>query len=120
MRIAALEFDGHALRVKCAGPFGVGSEGHASAVLLRETIDAWLMSPGHGRVDELIIDFTDVDYEWGDGPVTSTLPFVAKRRVARVRLLANARNQRALESLVDASGLEAVGLPWFVVQGTDV
>jgi hypothetical protein len=120
MRIQTLEFDGRHLMVKCSGPFGVGSAGHSSAVLLREAIEEWLRCSVHVPVDELVVDFTDVDYEWGDGPVTSTLPLIAKRLVARVRFVANANNRRSLQSLVDASGLQTAGLPWFVVQGTNV
>jgi hypothetical protein len=71
-----------------------------------------LSHPGE-RVEQLVIDYANVKYSWGDGPVSSVIPFV-KRGVTKIRLIAGRRNLKPLQELVNASHL-----PWFVVERPD-
>jgi hypothetical protein len=103
MTVDSVEYTDSVLRVKCSGSFGVGSKGNPSAKVLRETIESWMNAHTEERVEKIEIDYTDVEYSWGDGPVSSVLPLI-KRGVNRIRLIASPQNRAALQSLVDSSG----------------
>jgi hypothetical protein len=103
MTIDSVDYTDPVLRVMCSGPYGVGSKGNPSAKVLRETIENWMDAHPELRVEQIEIDYTDVEYFWGDGPVSSVLPLI-KRGVTRIRLIASSQNRAALQSLVDYSG----------------
>jgi hypothetical protein len=100
------------LTVKCRGRFGVGSEGNPSSELLTRTIEDWILNHGNARVTEIEVDYADVNYSWGDGPVSSMVPFL-RQGVARFHLIASPSNHDALKGL-----LKACNLPWFVLSRT--
>lgn len=53
------------------------------------------------RVEEIEVDYTEVDYSWGDGPVSSMIAFL-RQGVTRFRLLASSSNYDALKGLLGA------------------
>ena len=93
MQIDSLDFSDPVLTVRCSGTFGIGSKGHPSSKLLTDSIQRWMLSHPQERIEQVIIDYTHVDYEWGDGPVSSMLPIIYKG-VTKVRLVANPRNRK--------------------------
>ncbi|MFM7162203.1 MAG: hypothetical protein ACKO3P_17760 [Planctomycetaceae bacterium] len=64
-------------------------------------------------VREIVVDFSDVDYRWGDAPLACFLPLIRKG-VQRVRFLPGPNSASALESL-----LAAANIPWFSVERPD-
>ena len=110
MQIDSLHFDAPVLTVKCSGVFGLGSAGNPSGALIAESIERWMISHPGDQVKQLVVDYTDVEYSWGDGPVSSVIPFV-KRGITEIRLLASSRNVEPLQDLVTGSNV-----PWFVVE----
>jgi hypothetical protein len=92
------------LRLKWRGRFGVGSEGEPSSELLAGTIEGWLANHAAERVEEIEVDYTDVDYSSGDGPVSSIIPFV-RRGVMPFRLLPSSSNCDALKGLLGSRNL---------------
>ena len=113
MQINSLHFNDAVLTVICAGTFGVGSEGNPSGKLLMEAIDRWMLAHPGDRVEQAVIDFTHVDYTWGDGPVWSLLPFI-RNGLTKVRLKASSQNWKPLDELIHVTNL-----PWFVAEGPD-
>jgi len=111
MQIDSIEYHDHLLRATCSGVFGIGSQGQPSATLLRESIEEWMLSHPTDRVDHMVIDYTKVEYEWGDGPASSMISFI-KGGVNKVRLVANHRNLLPLRNLFTENGL----LMWFEVE----
>jgi hypothetical protein len=77
MQVDNIDFIDSVLVVKCSGVFGIGSEGNPSGSLLTKSIDEWMLSHPDERVEELVIDYSDVEYSWGDGPVSSMIPFIS-------------------------------------------
>ena len=104
MRIHSVDFDHSVLSVRCSGVFGIGSEGNPSGILLTESIERWMLSHPGQHVEQLVIDYADVEYSWGDGPVSSVIPFI-KRGVTKVRLIASQQNLEPLQELVDGSDM---------------
>jgi hypothetical protein len=95
------------LRMKCSGRFGIGTGGNCSAEALTTTIEQWITDHPEEPVTEVEIDYTKVDYSWGDGPVSSMVPLL-RHGVGRFRLIGSSSNCDSLQSL-----LEACNLPWF-------
>ena len=113
MQIDGLFHRDRVLSVKCSGRFGIGSEGNPSAELLKSSIQHWIDAHPGVLIEQLDIDYSKVEYSWGDGPLWSAYPLV-RRGVKKIRLIASAQNQAALESLVTESRM-----PWFVVVPQD-
>jgi hypothetical protein len=113
MHVESLYGDERILKVRCSGKIGHGSESVSSMRPLASAIDAWLNSYADDAVDEIVLDFTDVEYGCGDAPVVCLLPFI-KRGVERFRFLASAHSASALESV-----LATLKLPWFSVERVD-
>jgi len=113
MQIDAIKLTDGVLRVKCSGTHGVGSEGNPSGLALTQAVERWISTHPQDTIDELEVDYTDVAYSWGDGPVSSVVPFV-KRGITRIRLIAGAENRQALEALVSGCGM-----PWISVGSLD-
>ena len=113
MRIDTIEFSESVLRMKCSGPFGIGSEGNPSGRLLKQSIESWITSHPGEHVKQIDIDYSDVEYTWGDGPLSSIIPFI-QQGVIKIRLIGGSQNWKSLENLVGASGL-----PWVVVERRD-
>ena len=108
MQIDSLDFSDPVLTVRCSGTFGIGSKGHPSSKLLTDSIQRWMLSHPQERIEQVIIDYTHVDYEWGDGPVSSMLPIIYKG-VTKVRLVANPRNRKQHGAEGAADRVAAVG-----------
>ncbi len=105
--------DSGMLRVKCSGRFGQGSEGRPSGELLARTVERWIADHADQRVQVVQVDYTEVDYSWGDWPVSSLVPFV-RHGVARCHLIAGPSNYDSLKGL-----LEACHVPWFMLSHAD-
>ena len=99
MQVNALDYRDGALEVKCSGEYGVGSEGNPSAELVRVSIERWIADHPDQPVAQIDVDYTDVDYTWGDGPVSSMVPFLA-RGIASCRIIAGLQNCQSPEELV--------------------
>jgi hypothetical protein len=99
MKVTNLKFNDGVLRVTCCGEHGIGTEGHPSASLVRSSIERWIESHPDQSVTEIEVDYTEVDYVWGDGPVSSLMVFYQKG-VSRFRLIAGPNNHASLEGLV--------------------
>jgi len=101
MRIIETSVRNGCLRIACAGPFGVGSEGNPSGHLLKRTLETALDAPDPG-INEVVIDFTEVEYEWGDGPAWAVWP--AFRRNLKVRYVARGTAGKSLAELFRVTG----------------
>ena len=95
------------LRVECSGEFGVGTAGNPSGDLLTQAIRRWIAEHKDGPVVEIEIDYSCVDYSWGDGPVSSMVPLFSDG-IAKCRIIASADNCGPLKNL-----LEHCNLPQF-------
>ena len=96
----ALIGDGVA-RIRCAGVFGVGSAGNPSGHVLKAALEE-LLGGHEGEASAVVVDFTEVEYQWGDGPVWAVYP--AWRRGLHVTYLARGQVAAALRGLVEATG----------------
>jgi hypothetical protein len=101
------------LTLKCSGSFGIGTEGNPSAELLTRTIQHWIADYPGNPVNEIEIDYTEVDYSWGDGPVSSMVALLGQG-VRTFRVIASSSNCDSLKSL-----LESCNLPWFELLRVD-
>jgi len=110
MQIDFMALSGSVLRVKCSGSFGIGSQGNPSGMLLLQSIRGWMPAHPGERVNQMDVDYSQVDYTGGDGPVSSMVPFMAQG-VSKFRLIAGPQNWYALNNLVTFSRM-----PWFVVE----
>lgn len=113
MRIESIHGADGVVSVRCSGTVGIGSESTASLRPVGEAVAAWIRENRDHRVREIVVDFTDVDYRWGDAPIACFIPFI-RGGVERIRFLAGSDNAQALESL-----MVAAHLPWFVVERVD-
>lgn len=91
------------LRITCSGVFGVGAEGNLSGRILGDAIKR-LMDGEAEPPSEVVIDFTDVEYEWGDGPAWSVLPWAVKGLT--VTYLARGRAAMGLQDLFSEARLD--------------
>ena len=110
MRIESIHGADGVLSVRCTGTVGIGSESTASLRPVGEALAGWIREH---HVREIVVDFTEVDYRWGDAPVACFMPFL-REGVQRIRFLAGTGNAQALESL-----LVAANVPWFAVERAD-
>jgi hypothetical protein len=105
MRVVQTRVDGGTLHVLCAGSLAAGSLGVSDCRLLHISIEKALRE-SLAPWEEVVVDFTSVDYEWGDGPAWAVFP--AARRHLKVRYLARDRCCAALMSLFRETGLHRV------------
>jgi len=113
MKIDTIEFNDSVLTLRCSGTFGIGSEGNPSGILITESVEGWMLSHPGENVEQLVVDYTNVEYSWGDGPLSSVIPII-KRGVAKVLLVPSVRNRESLETLVSESNV-----PWVMVEVLD-
>ncbi len=107
MQVDRLEYRDGLLEVKCSGEYGVGSDGNPSAELLGESIALWIANHPSHPVAQIDVDYTEVDYSWCDGLLSSMFPYLAQG-VAKIRLIASSQNRKSLEELVGTSGFVEV------------
>ena len=110
MRIESIHGADGVLSVRCTGTVGIGSESTASLRPVSEALAGWIREHRDHHVREIVVDFTDVDYRWGDAPVACFMPFLGEG-VQRILFLAGTGSAQALESL-----LVAANVPWFAVE----
>ena len=110
MRVESIEYADGVLRVRCSGTIGTGTESVASMEPLSEALNGWMREHANHPVKEIIVDFRDVDYRWGDAPISCLLPFLRKG-VQRVHYVASARSAPALQNL-----LRMAAMPGFSVE----
>ena len=100
-----IDYSDKILRIKCSGDYGIGSEGNQSAEKVRKTIESWLKN-NQVKTASLEIDYRDVHYEWGDGPISSIVPFLRVLKVnQKIRFIVNERNKNAISNLVNYCNL---------------
>lgn len=104
MNVTGLEFVDGALKVTCSGKYGEGSKGQPSAEQVRSSIERWIEGHPDQSVTRIDVDYTDVDYSWGDGPVSSLVQFY-KRGVSKMRIIASRKNLDSLEGLVTSCNI---------------
>jgi hypothetical protein len=114
VHIDSILYEDQKLTVRCSGEFGEGSQGQPSADLLNACLSRWMDDHTENRVGVIEVDLRDVDYCWGDGPLSSTVSFVLRRGVSLIRLVASAGNAQSVRDLVEWSKL-----PWFTVVDGD-
>lgn len=95
--------NGDCLLITCSGVYGVGSEGTLSGRLVHDAIKPFMDSDAE-QPSEFVIDFTGVEYVWGDGPAWSVLPWAAKG--VKVTYLASDRTATALRDLFSGTHLD--------------
>ena len=105
-----IELEAQTLTVRCSGFFGRGSEGAGDGGKLRSSIDSWLDGNPATQAKQIVIDFRDVDYVWGDWPVSAVLPIVKQRGILEIRYLASPDNRQALEGLIEACNITCFGV----------
>ncbi len=115
MKIDAVTYDSGSgtLEVNCSGRFGVGTEGQPSVDRLSRIVERWLADHPEKPVTEIEIDYTSVDYSWGDGPVSSVLSFM-RQGVAKFRFIGSSSNCDSFKNLLDGCNL-----PWFELVRSD-
>ena len=113
MRIESIAHNSRVLTVTCSGIFGMGSGGNPSGKLIKNSIDNWMLSHPSIRIEQIVVDYSNVDYVNGDGPVSFMLPFI-KRGVTKVCFVPNSFNRGPLKALV-----ETCRTPWFEVADPD-
>lgn len=94
--------------------FAIGSESIDSMCPVSDAIAVWIREHPDHAVREILVDFTNVNYQWGDAPVACLLPFI-RQGVEHFRFRASANSALALESL-----LGPMQLPWFSVERVPV
>jgi hypothetical protein len=110
MRLESIHCADGVLFVRCAGTVGIGSESTSSMRPVGDALAGWMSEHRDQTIREIVVDFIEVDYRWGDAPVACFMPFV-RDGIQRIRFLAGVNSAAALESL-----LASVNLPWFSVQ----
>jgi hypothetical protein len=103
IRVTDCDSESGVLKVKCSGVFGRGSLGNPAAEKIAEVIEYWIKDHPETLVSGLELDYTEVDYSWGDGPVSSLIRFLV-RGVTKVRFVASSRNYEALKGLLEVCG----------------
>jgi hypothetical protein len=78
-----------------------------------DALAGWMSAHADHSVREIVVDFTDVDYRWGDAPISCMIPF-CRRGDRRVRYVASAGSAAALDSLFGMANV-----PWFSVERID-
>lgn len=107
MQILERTFSNEALCIRCSGVFGIGSHGIPSGKLLQQALEAELRVSGR-TTRRVVVDFRQVEYEWGDGPAWAVLP--ALRRGASVIFLVDSENREPLAGLFRSAWGEAVAV----------
>jgi hypothetical protein len=103
--INSIDVRGDCLFIVCSGEFGVGSEGNPSADLIVETAVQWMDTHPDSSLTHAVIDFTDVDYYWGNGP-TSAAARIGRRGLRSITIKSNDTNREPLENLLRRTGLD--------------
>ena len=109
MKIESVSSEGAILTVQCSGVFRVSSESMSPGNLITGAINRWMIENPNKQLEEIVLDFTLVDYVWGDGVLWSLLQF-KKRGVSKFRLLSSPKNHKTLE------GHNALAGGWFHVE----
>ena len=110
MRVNGISFGSEVLRAECSGQWGIGSEGNSSCQLLTAAIERWMEDHPAHHVSTIEVDYRAVDFRWGDGPVSSLVPFFGQR-IESFRLVASPANKEALLRLIQtcqSPGFEVV------------
>jgi hypothetical protein len=103
IRIESVQYRDGVLVVSCSGEYGVGSDGQPSDDLLVDTINGWLADHPEESVRQIDVDYSEVEYSWGDGPMSIFFCRVICA-AETIRLIAGPQNREALRSLVGPDG----------------
>ena len=114
MRVESIDVAEDLLRVRCSGTVAIGTESIASMRPVADALTAWMSEHPDHPVRVISVDFREVDYRWGDAPVSSLLPFV-RQGVQQFVYLASRKSAPALETLISIANM-----PWFSVERQDV
>ena len=105
MKIVRTKITGSNFLIICSGRFGIGSEGNYSAKLIQKEIEQIISKPDL-QITEVEIDFLNVEYEWGDGPI-SAISSVLNDRL-KIKYFVNEQNAQPLINLFDQSGFREI------------
>jgi len=112
IRVDSIQSADTVLTVRCSGEVAIGSASVTSMRPVGDAVERWIHEHPDRPVLEIVVDFTTVDYQWGDAPV-SCFTALVKRGVQRIRFLAQAGTAEALESLFHSTNMR-----WFTVERT--
>jgi hypothetical protein len=110
VRVESIDCSAGVLSVRCSGVVGIGGQSVASMRCVSDALAEWMGAHSDDSVREIIVDFTDVDYRWGDAPISCMIRF-CRRGDRRVHYVASAGSAAALEGL-----FRMANIPWFSVE----
>ena len=113
LRVESIHAADGIVHIRCTGTVGIGSESISSLSPASDAVARWMREHPDHAVREIVVDFTEVDYRWGDAPVACFMPFVVKG-IQHVKFVAGPASAPALEDLVGA-----VNMPWLSVEHAD-
>ena len=90
------------LKIICSGEFGIGSNGNPRGAAISSIIEEHFKKKGN-EIDSIIIDFQNVDYEWGDGIIWSVYRAFYNKQIP-VTYYANLNNAKYIQSAISAFG----------------
>lgn len=105
MKIISTKITGSILTIICSGRFGIGSKGNSSAKLIHNEIESAISKPDHD-ITEVNIDFLNVEYEWGDGPISAISS--ALKEELKIKYYVNNQNAQPLTNLLNQSGFQNI------------
>lgn len=105
MEIVKSELIRSRLCICCSGVFGIGSNGNPSGCKIQNAIERFI-NEQPCPVSDIAIDFTKVEYEWGDGPAWAIMS--ALQQGLKVKYITNVSNHEAISNLIEVSGLNAI------------
>ena len=100
--IEKIYIENSVLKIICSGEFGIGTIGSPRGAAIRSTIENSIIKKGN-EINSIIIDFQNVDYEWGDGIIWSVIPAVYNKQIP-VTYYANLNNAKYIQSAIFAFG----------------
>jgi hypothetical protein len=102
VKIESVSAEGEVLTIRCSGDFGYGSGGNQSGDLVEQTIKRWMTKNPKHQIKEIVLDLTNVEYEFGNAPQSAVSRFYLNG-VERWKFIANAKNLAPLRSLVQCN-----------------
>ena len=76
------------LIINCSGEFGEGSNSAPAGNIVAEQIGKWISANPNIRIKCVEIDFSKVNYEWGDGPMIIVVA-AYKNNIEKIRIRSN-------------------------------
>jgi hypothetical protein len=108
LKIDRTEIRDNVVRVTLSGVYGDGTEGFPSARFLSEKLRALLAQ--NTEIDSVEMDYSRVEYDWGDGPTTTLISLFRSTggRITRATFISNQSNHVVLQRLCDLTHIDAL------------